>query len=405
MLTDVQAGRVDVVTAWHADRLHRSPVELERYISICDPLGVPTHTVRAGELDLATASGRMTARITGAVARHESEQKGERVRRQKQQAQADGKWLGGRRPFGFGPDGYTLHPAEADAIRDATRRALAGESLRTLFGEWNAAGLTTSTGERWNGSKIRQLLLRPRNAGLIGRTRDGQGKNLPTVIGDAKWPAIVDRDSWEALRAKLTDPARLTHQGNVSRKLVGSFLYRCECGQRLASAGGRAKDGAGRYQCPEMHLARTAGPIDKLVFEVVEKVLRESGIKLMPARVGDVTALRARSEALRTRAEEIATVFADPDAGMTAAQFRVANDRIQTQLHEVQTEIGLLTGADALAGVADAVDPVAAFRAVGIERQRAVIDALMTVTILRTKPGRRPDGSYFDPASVKFSRK
>ncbi len=73
MLDAIRTGRVDAVIAWHHDRLHRSPRELEEYISACEPRSVPTYCVKAGELDLTTASGRMTARITGAVARGEVE--------------------------------------------------------------------------------------------------------------------------------------------------------------------------------------------------------------------------------------------------------------------------------------------------------------------------------------------
>ncbi len=51
LLADIRDERVDAVIAWHGDRLHRSPIELEDYIAICDPRGVATHTVRAGELD------------------------------------------------------------------------------------------------------------------------------------------------------------------------------------------------------------------------------------------------------------------------------------------------------------------------------------------------------------------
>jgi len=34
---------VDAVIAWHNDRLHRSPRELEEYIAACEPQLVPTH--------------------------------------------------------------------------------------------------------------------------------------------------------------------------------------------------------------------------------------------------------------------------------------------------------------------------------------------------------------------------
>ncbi|MEO7195457.1 MAG: recombinase family protein [Pseudonocardiaceae bacterium] len=428
LLGDIEAGYLTAVITWHADRLHRSPVELERYIAVCDGRSVPTQTVRAGHLDLSTANGRMNARITGAVARHESEQKGERVRRQKQQAQAQGRWIGGRRPFGFAPDGVTLRPtveqlqamcdraaalygdtvptvdrlgqladrvtAEADAIADATRRILAGESVRSVVSEWNRAGLTTATGTQWDGSKARQMLLRPRNAGLAG--------NRSRTIGPAVWDPIVDRDSWEALVALLGDPSRRTHWG-TSLKLVGSFLYRCDCGERVRS-GGQRGDGKARYACTANHMRRLAEPVDQLVFEVVERVLVRDNLELI-APAADLAPLRDRLTTLRARSDEIAAMFGDPDSDMTSTQFRVANERLQHEIRATEAELGRRSVGTTLTGIADASDPAFAFRSAGIDRQRAVIDTLMTVTLMRTKRGRRPGGHYFDPSSVKIEWK
>ncbi len=58
---------------------------------------VPTHTVRAGLLDLSTPSGRMVARQLGAVAQYESEHKSDRVRRARLQAAQHGEPQGGPR--------------------------------------------------------------------------------------------------------------------------------------------------------------------------------------------------------------------------------------------------------------------------------------------------------------------
>jgi len=425
LLADIEAGYLTAVIAWHADRLHRSPVELERYIAVCDRVGVPTQTVRAGHLDLSTANGRMNARITGAVARHESEQKGERVRRQKQQAQAQGRWIGGRRPFGFAIDGVTLRPtveqlqamhdraaalygdtvptvdqlgeladrltAEANAIADASRRILAGESVRSVVSEWNRAGLTTATGAPWDGSKARQMLLRPRNAGLTG--------NRGRVVGPAVWDPIVDRDSWEALVALLGDPSRRTHRG-TSLKLVGSFLYRCECGEPVRS-GGQREDGKPRYACAVGHLRRLAEPVDDLVLKVVERLLVRDNVELI-APAADLAPLRDRLATLRVRSEEIAALFGDPDSGMTGTQFRVANERLQREIRTTEAELGRRSAGSALAGIADAPNPSLAFRSASIDRQRTVIDLLMTVTLTRIERGRRPGGSYFDPATVEI---
>src|SRR5882757_7929078 len=71
LLADLRAEVGHVVVAWHSDRLHRSPIELEEFIGICEAHGVTVQTVRAGEVDLSTPSGRAVARTLGAWARHE----------------------------------------------------------------------------------------------------------------------------------------------------------------------------------------------------------------------------------------------------------------------------------------------------------------------------------------------
>jgi site-specific DNA recombinase len=36
MLEAIRCGRIGAVLAWHTDRLHRSPIEMEEYISACN---------------------------------------------------------------------------------------------------------------------------------------------------------------------------------------------------------------------------------------------------------------------------------------------------------------------------------------------------------------------------------
>ncbi|MDQ3538383.1 MAG: recombinase family protein, partial [Actinomycetota bacterium] len=47
LLRDLKDGRADGVLVWHTDRLHRSPSELEEYVTIGEARGVATHTVKA----------------------------------------------------------------------------------------------------------------------------------------------------------------------------------------------------------------------------------------------------------------------------------------------------------------------------------------------------------------------
>ena len=235
MLDAIRAGQVDAVLAWHTDRLHRSPTELEEYISICEPRSVPTHCVKAGPLDLTTPSGRLVARQVGAVARYEVEHMAERIRSQKAKATAAGQWTGGGRPFGYSRDGMALVSAEVDAIKDGVRRVLAGESVYAITKAWQAT-VPPVRGGTWHAQNVHRVLTRPRNAGLAAHHGE--------VVGAGSWPAIVSEDEHRAVCAILKDPKRSTYSGVRSLKWVapgciGVGSVRGGSAQRLSLQPGR----------------------------------------------------------------------------------------------------------------------------------------------------------------------
>ncbi|MDP8969806.1 MAG: recombinase family protein, partial [Actinomycetota bacterium] len=57
------------------------------------------------------------------------------------------------------------------------------------------------------------------------------------------------------------------------------------------------------------------------------------------------------------------------------------------------------------AGIADAEDVRAGWEAASVSRRKAIVDTLMTVTLLPAPRGRRPGGGYFDPNSVQIDWK
>ncbi|EUA04249.1 resolvase, N terminal domain protein [Mycobacterium kansasii 824] len=67
MLADITDGQIGAVVAWDLDRLHRRPIELERFMDLADTRKLALATV-SGDVDLSTAQGRLTARLKGAVA-------------------------------------------------------------------------------------------------------------------------------------------------------------------------------------------------------------------------------------------------------------------------------------------------------------------------------------------------
>ena len=114
----------------------RSKAEGERVArALADRHRLALATV-SGDTDLGTDSGRLFARVKGAVARSEGERKSARQKRQALQAAQMGKPHRGRRAFGYEPDGLTVRPNEAKALRAAYDSVLAGSTLTSLCRQW-----------------------------------------------------------------------------------------------------------------------------------------------------------------------------------------------------------------------------------------------------------------------------
>jgi site-specific DNA recombinase len=264
---DLAAGQDAAIVAWDADRLTRQPTENEALIELAERRGVQLATV-TGEYDLATAGGRLHFRIKGAIARHESEHKAERIKLWHGQRAQAGEWHGGRRPFGYryAPGGgLELDEPEAAAIREAAVRILGGGTLTAIAREWRARGLmATESGRPVTVTRVDRILRSPHLAGV----RVHQGELYP-----AAWPPIVDHQTQVAVVAILD--ARGGELRHRSRTLLAGMLV-CGCGHKMFGAtlkgkGGRRQPGyrcdASSGGCGRTH--RLAGPIDDFVRDAV----------------------------------------------------------------------------------------------------------------------------------------
>ncbi|MBB6351876.1 DNA invertase Pin-like site-specific DNA recombinase [Nonomuraea muscovyensis] len=414
MLEDLRAGSATGVLAWHTDRLHRSPTELEEYIQIVERHGVDTQTVRTGQLDLSTPAGRMNARNLGNFARYEVEHMSERQQAKKLQKAAAGEWFGGRRPFGFEPDGVTVRTTEAAELDARGDDLLSGLSVHAVVRDWNARGVTTATGGKWTPNSVRRVFLRPRNAGLM--------EHRGEIVGPAKWPAIIEETKWRAIVALLNDPSRRTTPG-PQRRWMGSGLYECgicveaeeEKTTVVVATAGLSKGGQRKtvpsYRCAagRNHVARSPIHLDRYVSMLAVEWLSRPGAVEAFERKGDDSAARARvleREALRIRDEEAAEMFA---AGqMTKAQLIAANEKTAQRRSELDQADAAAARVTALAPFRKG-DPQAVWDGLDLDRRRAVISQIMRVIILPGKLG-RPEGwtpeygkewGYFDPKYIR----
>lgn len=399
MLEDVKAGRVNAILAWHTDRLHRKNAELEEFVPIAEQYGLAIQTVQSGSIDLTTASGRMVARMLGAAAQHEIDHARERMKRAKAQAAASGKYLGGVRPFGYERDGVTVRDREAAILRQASREILAGRSLRAIANELATAGVRTSRGTLMDGVALRRLLLRPRNAGLA--------EHRGEIVGQAAWPAIIPEEEWRAVVGILTNSDRQKNAVNPGRfrQWLGSGIYVCGiCGDRM-----RVTQARGRryYTCRAVkHLTRSQEALDEFVRSVIAaRLARPDATDLLTVREPDRTGeLHTEAMALRQRLRQAEDDYAE--GVITGRQLQTATATIEARLADVEAALAALGRANGLGAVLRSADPSAAFLAAETDQQAAVLDALVTVTVLPAPrgrpPGWKPGEPYFAPEYIKI---
>jgi len=242
------------------DRLTRDNRDLEDAIDAViqhdRPIIDPT-----GTLDLLTDNGRTVARIVVATKNQQSADTARRVRDKHRAMQQAGIPTGGTRPFGWGPDKRTLDPAEAEVIREAARRILAGAPLSALVVEFNERGVRSATGKPWRNPSLKGILRSPRLCGYRARyvkdvnpqtgtqtqtvqiVRDDNGN---PVIG--QWEPIMSVAEWETVTALIGSNVTPTRGANARKYLLTGIL---RCG----------RDGCGGpLRAQKVHASRNPAP-------------------------------------------------------------------------------------------------------------------------------------------------
>ncbi len=298
MLADLRAGIGDVLVAYSTSRLTRRPLDYERLIALVSETGLQIFTVVSGDVDLATADGRAIARVLSAMDAVEAERMGERIARAALQRAEKGEWHGGAKPpwgyaFADTPGKLSLVIVEdrAAMVREAAARFLAGESLYAIRKDWNDRGALTTAGLPWRSAGVRKMLVRGSAAGYMER----RGRLLK-----GSWEPILDWDTWQQVRAVLTDPRRNSRtlgQQGTHYPLTG-LVYCGRCDHLMYSS--IVKYGL-TYWCPDMggcgHMRIRGGDLERLLHELI--VARQDDHPTQVETDPVLTALRMQSNQLQ----------------------------------------------------------------------------------------------------------
>lgn len=388
---DLLAGKIDAIVVWHPDRLYRRSRDLLDLIDLLGETKPELATVQAGTVDLSTPNGRLVAKIGADVAEHESEHKAERVKAWHRQRAEAGLHNGGRRPFGYCPDRVTIDETEAEVIREGARRILAGEQRITIVKDWNARGVPTVTGAAWSATMLRQVLSGPRIAGF--RTHNGQ-------LHPAAWPAILEPDQWEAVKAKFkTGKAR---PGRPASYLLSGILRCALCDTKMT--GNKTTRKVPVYRCPGPNshaqgcgkLGRNAARVEGHVVADVLAALSGPGFakalnaRSKAARAGDDTV--AVISTLEGRLERLKTEYA-VEGLWSKADFVKSKAELEQKLADAYGRLGAQTDGDIAAELPAASNLSDWWETATVEQRRRVIGLVVDRVVIHPV-GKGGTGAY-----------
>jgi site-specific DNA recombinase len=411
LLAHVKSGAVDAVLCWHVDRLTRSPRELEDVIDLADRHGLALATV-TGDIDLQSPTGRMVARLLGASARYESEHKGERQRRQIQQAAEAGHQVaGGRRPYGYalergtGRIKATVDPVEGPIVEECARRVLAGESIASITRGLNDGGVLTSAGNRWNRTTLRRMLCSARISGRREHIPTDSYEGVRPLVGEivsatSDWPTIITAADSDRIPALLTRPDRRITTGGARTRLLSGILH---CGRCQRPLVGRSQRGKPIYCCNRDTggcggMSITSAPTDEHVRDLVLSALNSPE---MAAR------LRHRDQPepdlhTRIRGDEDALEALAADHGngeISRAEWKAARAPIVARLDAARERLAQSAQTNAITGFVSTYEEMRArWDADNNSQRRAVVSAALDKVVVHSATGRnRFDPDRLDP--------
>jgi site-specific DNA recombinase len=148
LLTDIRAGRIDIVVVYKVDRLTRSLADFARLVEIFDEQGVSFVSVTQ-QFNTTSSMGRLTLNVLLSFAQFEREVTGERIRDKIAASKKQGMWMGGNVPL-------AMMPASARLPSTLPRLRRCAASSRYIWGSAVCAGSRrrpTASGSERNASR------------------------------------------------------------------------------------------------------------------------------------------------------------------------------------------------------------------------------------------------------------
>jgi DNA invertase Pin-like site-specific DNA recombinase len=238
LLTDIRAGKVQIVVVYKVDRLTRSLADFAKLIELFDAHGVSFVSVTQ-QFNTTTSMGRLMLNVLLSFAQFEREVTGERIRDKIAASKKKGLWMGGTPPLGYQVKDRKLvvNEAEAEVASHIFRRYLQLGTVAKLTVALVAEGYRT---KRYTSTNGRTFGGQTFSRGHLYRILSNRIYLGEIVHKDASYPgehrAIVETELWNRVQALL---AASHHAARTDERVASPALLK-----------GLIFDGAGNRMSP-----------------------------------------------------------------------------------------------------------------------------------------------------------
>jgi DNA invertase Pin-like site-specific DNA recombinase len=344
LLTDVDAGKVDLIVVYKIDRLTRSLHDFAKIVERLDQRKASFVSITQS-FNTTTSMGRLTLNVLLSFAQFEREVTGERIRDKIEASKKKGMWMGGNAPLGYESRDRKLVVNDAEAVKvrrifERYRELGNLGSLRAKLKEENLLSKARSdkTGSRRgeNDFSCGSLL-----AILKNRTYRGEIPHKGTYY-PGQHDAIIPVELWDAVQQaiaragdeKFSRP-RIRHP---LHGLITDDLKRRYSPTHTKKGGRRYHYYASRTEDDKKHPGSKKGRVpaeelEQLVAEVLERYLRDE------SRILDVVDRGAISVELKRAAVERAKAMTEREAGTRWVTWRTLITQIVVRLESVEVHL------------------------------------------------------------------
>ena len=219
LISDIEAGLIDVIVVYKIDRLSRSLMDFAKLVEIFDRNNVTFVSVTQS-FNTTTSMGRLTLNILLSFAQFEREVIGERIRDKFAASRKRGMWMGGFVPMGYDVKDRKLvvNDSEAATVRMIFERFAALGSASTLARALQAEGVANKRGRLIDKGFIYKLI---NNRVYLGEAVH-KGASYP-----GEHEAIVGQDLWDRVHGILKESPRerRAKNRNTSEALLKGLVF------------------------------------------------------------------------------------------------------------------------------------------------------------------------------------